>query len=146
MDREREDYRDLDRRQRRSVDWGGVRRRLRPAVVPLLVLCIPVTGLFGFCAGALWEGQRMSRSKFERDRDVMAPVLAADPAFSRVEIHPNSAGGIELEGEVPTTADGERLRAAFVQRFGETQLWRMSVLVRETGKGVSRESDVPPTR
>ncbi len=73
-------------------------------------------------------------------------MLAADAAFSKVTIHPNSGGGIELSGEVPTTADGARLRAEFVRQFGETQLWRIYVVVRETGKSVPTESDVSPTR
>src|SRR4051794_12454567 len=102
MDQEREDYRDLDRPQLRSINWRQVRKRLRPAVVPLLISCLPFTCLFGFCMGGLWEDQRMYRSQFERDRDILAPVLAADPAFSSVRITPYSAGGVELEGAVRT--------------------------------------------
>lgn len=146
MGEEHDDYADLGRPRRRVVDWGLMRKRFRLAVMPLLIGCVPFACLFGFCAGGMWEDRRMYRSKFERDRDVLSPVLAADPAFSKVRIHPNSGGGIDLEGEVPTAADGERLRAAFVRLFGETQLWRISVMVRETGKSLPTESDVPSTR
>ena len=88
----------------------------------------------------------MYRSKFERDRAVLAPVLAADPAFSKVKIQSNSGGGVELDGEVPTRADGDRLRAAFVRLFGETQLWRLTIIVRETGELLPINSDAGYTR
>ena len=89
----------------------------------------------------------MSRSKFERDRAVLAPVLAADPAFSKVKIQSNSGGGVELDGEVATRADGDRLcDAAFVRLFGETQLWRLTIIVRETGELLPINSDAGYTR
>ena len=146
MEQERDDYRDLDRPQRRSVDWRSVRRRLRPVFVPLLVLCIPLTCVFGFCAVRLGKTSGCHRSKFERDRAVLAPVLAADPAFSKVKIQSNSGGGVELDGEVATRADGDRLRAAFVRLFGETQLWRLTIMVRETGELLPINSDAGYTR
>src|SRR4051812_24240576 len=98
MDQNRRDYADLDRPQRRPVDWQRWRQGLRSAVVPLLIVGVVAAFLAGYLAGALGESQRQYRARFERDRDVLAPVLAADPAFARVQLHPNSGGGVELVG------------------------------------------------
>jgi hypothetical protein len=132
MDQNRDDYDD-------KPNWKPVVRGhgLRKYVVPLLIACVPAACAGGFLAGWLSESIRMYREKSRHDQAVFTPVLAADPAFSKVEIHPHSAGGILLWGEVATPADGARLRAEFVRLFGETEAWRIEVLVRQTGTVIS---------
>jgi hypothetical protein len=147
MDQNRRDYVELDRTNRRDFDWRQGRKSLRTLAVPLLLLCGLTVFAVGCLVGMLAETKRQYEAKFERDQAALAPVLTTDPAFARVRIDPHSAGGVILNGEVPTTADGARLRAAFVRLFGETQAWRIEVMVRQTGKPVpGQSSEVPPTR
>jgi hypothetical protein len=139
MDQNRRDYGDLDQSQRRPVRWERWRRRmhLRPFVVPAIVLLVLVTFAAGYFVGAVSESQRQYRAKYERDRAAIVPVLAADPAFSKVAISPYGGGGLLLEGSVVTPADAARLRDEFVRLFGETEVRRIAVQVSQTGQWVS---------
>ena len=56
--------------------------------------------------------------RYLEERDAVAPILAADPAFSAIEIHERSEGGIYFVGGV-AAADRARLRARVEQALGE---------------------------
>ncbi len=92
-------------------------RRLLLVVGSLLVLG------FCFCSGlivGLVSGNRNAyHLRYLEERGVIAPIVAADPAFKRVEVEERSDGGVSLVGEVPTQADLDRLRGHVVRAVGE---------------------------
>jgi hypothetical protein len=139
MSQEREDYADRDQPRRRAAGSPQLWRRLhlRPFLVPAIAVLVLVTFGVGYFVGAVTESRQQQRAKFRRDAAAIAPVLAADPAFGRVEVRGRDGGGILLAGEVATPADGARLRAAFVRLFGEPDVWRIETVVKQTGKPVA---------
>lgn len=81
--------------------------------------------------GFLQCGAHMDRERTAEERELLAPILAADPAFKNVTLEKMSSGGVNLQGEVPTTADRERLEKLVAARIGEHWLeWRRSVGVK----------------
>jgi hypothetical protein len=103
--------------QKGSERKDGVFRRLTLIAGALLAL--------GLCFGSGWviglmQGTRDAyRLRYLEERAAIAPAIAADPAFARVEVGERSNGGVELVGEVPTTGDLDRLRELLVRRLGE---------------------------
>jgi len=90
---------------------------------------------FAWGLGFLARGAHMDRERTAEDRDLLAPILAADPAFKNVTLEKMSSGGVNIQGDVPTEADRERLEKLVAARIGEHWLeWRRSVWVK----------DVPP--
>jgi hypothetical protein len=73
----------------------------------------------GVFAGALLGEEGSYHRRYREERDVLTPVLGADPAFAGVEVRERSDGGAYLVGEVPTAADLERLRVVAVRAIGE---------------------------
>lgn len=84
-----------------------------------LLFAVVVTFAVGCFCGALWNSSRTQHRQYEKERNLIAPVLASDPAFARVKIHENSAGGAFLEGPVPSAKDLGQLRAKLIQVLGE---------------------------
>lgn len=95
--------------------------------MPALVLCIPAAFLIGFVVGTWRAEYRQFHERFLRERDAFAPVLASDPAYSRVWVYEYTAGGICVSGEVDSPRDAARLRSGFVRLFGEAEIWRFEV-------------------
>src|SRR5581483_12178343 len=85
------------------------------ASVIALVLCFSC-GLF---AGLLRGESDASHRRFLEEQKAIAPLLAGDPAFSDVQLHEYSAGGVWLGGRVPTAEDLARLRAGIIRAIGE---------------------------
>jgi hypothetical protein len=89
--------------------------------MPIAVALLAV--VLGFGSGLVIGLMRGNRDAYHlrylEERDAIAPVLAADPAFAHVEFEERSSGGIELVGEVPTPADRDRLRGRIVRLLGE---------------------------
>ncbi len=102
------------------------RSRVSLAIVLLLShFCI---GGLAWGLGFLQGGAQIDRARTAEERELLAPVLAADPAFKDVTLEKNSSGGVYLSGSVPTAADSDRLRALVVKQIGEAWLqWRYGV-------------------
>jgi hypothetical protein len=79
---------------------------------------------FGFCFGlgfAMGLGigeQRKYTEQYHRERELVAPILASDPAFTEIAISQRSNGGIWLSGVVPTPQDISRLRESLIRAVG----------------------------
>jgi hypothetical protein len=103
--------------QKGSEQGDGVFRRLTRIGGTLLAL--------GLCLGSglvigLTRGTRDTyHLLYLEERAAIAPVIASDPAFARVEVGERSNGGVELVGGVPTPRDLDRLRGLIVRRLGE---------------------------
>jgi hypothetical protein len=65
--------------------------------------------------------QRKYNEQYHRERELVEPILANDPAFADVRLGQRSSGGIWLEGTVPTERDRSRLREAIVRAVGESR-------------------------
>ena len=59
------------------------------------------------------------KQRYLEEKELVAPILASDPAFSRVELEPRPGGGILLFGAVPTSDDKDRLRDKTTRAVGE---------------------------
>lgn len=73
----------------------------------------------GLLAGMIAGNRQVYHSRYLEEREVVAPLLAADPAFVNIELCERSSGGIYLVGQVPTAADFERLRLQVARTVGE---------------------------
>jgi hypothetical protein len=110
-------FRDLSVARIASERGDGVSRRLMLIAGGLLAL--------GLCFGSglvigLMRGTRDTyHLRYLEEREAIAPAIGADPAFARVEVEERSNGGVELVGEVPSSADLGRLRGLIVRRLGE---------------------------
>jgi hypothetical protein len=82
-------------------------------------LALVFVGVGGVLGGALMGEGGCYHRRYLAERDILAPALAADPAFARVEIHERSNGGVYFFGDVPTSADLDRLRGLTVRAIGE---------------------------
>ena len=91
------------------------RALLITGLVASWIVCFACGIGFGLLRG---QGEAYGR-QYKEERDLIDPVLASDPAFARVTIHPLSSGGLSLGGTVKSVADLDRLRAAVVRQVGE---------------------------
>ena len=89
----------------------------------LLGFCLLLAIGFGLCIGGvlgLLTGEYGAYQRLYLEQyDIVAPTLASDPAFAKVEVLERSDGGIWLLGEVPTSADRERVTNVVIRAIGE---------------------------
>lgn len=110
-------------------------KRILLGVVGMVFLMVVFA--FGVLIGGIVgeEGDRERRFVFEER--AIAPVLAADPAFSRVEVRRVSLdGSAYLAGEVSTAEDFKRLGGVMADLFGSAREVEplAGVSVRDEGK------------
>jgi hypothetical protein len=92
-----------------------------------LVVLAFVVGLctafrIGWEFGQLAEAHREFERRYAEEQKLVAPVLAADPAFRRIVTVNFPVAGICLAGYVETRDDYNRLRAEIVRLFGEPRI------------------------
>jgi hypothetical protein len=97
-----------------------------------LILILLVSGA-ALLLGAVSGSRGAYHRRFLEEREALAPALASDPAFERLEIHERSNGGVFLVGELKSAADFERLRDIAIRAVGESR-----------AKSIVRGIDVPP--
>jgi hypothetical protein len=85
--------------------------------VVMLGFCFSCGLLIGLVSGEAKSYQR----RYEYERDLVAPLISSDPAFSRVSIEMLSSGGIECWGSVSSVAEKERLTAIIIRALGESR-------------------------
>ena len=73
----------------------------------------------GLTIGLLFGDVQHYKQQYLEEKELVAPILASDPAFSRVELEPRPGGGILLFGAVPTSDDKDRLRDKTTRAVGE---------------------------
>jgi hypothetical protein len=76
-------------------------------------------GGVGFAFGRLSAEGGAYNKQYHEERVLIEPLLATDPAFSKVQCSARSNGGVALVGTVPTQADRDRLREWIVRFVGE---------------------------
>ena len=88
---------------------------------------VVVAGLVTLYIGEVRERHQ----RCDREREIIAPVLSADPAFGRIEMVDDTApgSGLLLLGPVATSEDRARLRAEVVRKFGEPRADAILMLV-----------------
>ena len=91
--------------------------RLRSALICLAVIGFAFVS--GYMLGWFRGNQQIYNNRFQEERTIVAPILAGDPAFSRIEIHARSNGGIYLQGELDSKLDQNRLRTQIDRSLGE---------------------------
>lgn len=69
--------------------------------------------------GQFLEQSRAERRRYEEEKRLLEPVLAADPAFANLSISQSAYGVAVISGDVPTEADRERLREVVTQALGK---------------------------
>lgn len=76
---------------------------------------------------------RERHRRCDRERELVIPALATDPAFGRVEVVDDTApgGGILLLGPVKSRDDRHRLRTKIAHLFGEPRADDTLMLVYE---------------
>jgi hypothetical protein len=101
---------------------GGARHSAaRVLIVVGGLLALAFCSSAGLVAGGLLATRNVYHRRYVEERDVLAPALAGDAAFSDVEIDERSRGGADLIGVVPSPADRDRLRAAVARALGEAR-------------------------
>ncbi|QDV38491.1 hypothetical protein [Tautonia plasticadhaerens] len=105
--------------------------------VAALLGALAVSFGIGWAVGGLQGETNAYHRRFLDDRALLKPILAADPAFSGVEIEELSIGAASLSGEVDSAEDLDRLRAEVIRVFGESR-------VEEIMDGVSVDEDERP--
>jgi len=88
----------------------------------LIAGCLIAAGVIfgsGFLLGWAFGNRGTYQMRYEEERDAVAPLINADPAFSGVQIHVRSSGGIYLSGEVPSKADLDRFTSQVTWVLGE---------------------------
>jgi hypothetical protein len=65
--------------------------------------------------------QRSYSEQYARERRVIEPLLASDPAFSELKIGQRSNGGVWMIGVIRSPAAYSRLREALIRAFGESR-------------------------
>jgi hypothetical protein len=82
-------------------------------------ILLPIGILTGVIGGELHSNYR----RFSDERRTIAPVLAADPSLSGIELMMYTGdGSAYLVGQVKTNDDKERLRIRMLRLFGETRI------------------------
>jgi hypothetical protein len=94
------------------------------AIVSGLLLVI-VCSVAALLLGAVGGERGAYHRRYLEEREVLAPVLASNPAFSGVELNERSRGGVDLVGEVGSPDDMERLRDAVTRAVGEARAKEM---------------------
>jgi len=104
---------------------------------------LTLTWIGGYCVGtaAGLRSERLNRFDFEKEQ--VALILAADPAFAKVRpIMRSLTGELNLVGEVSTTTELEHLRSKVVPLLGAARqlgpLLNVSVVEK---KGQSKRRD-----
>jgi hypothetical protein len=81
----------------------------------LFAICLGGSLLVGLSLGE----DKADKARYQEERTILGPALAADPAFSSVRMSRRSYGGVSLFGTVARDADLERLKNKAVQLLGE---------------------------
>ena len=81
-------------------------------------LVVVVSLLVGIASGFIYGIRCVYHGWFLVEQQLIAPILAADPAFRRLTIHEFSGGGAYISGDVPTSEDYDRLHSRLVQAIG----------------------------
>jgi hypothetical protein len=94
---------------------------------PIVILAAVVIGLgaafrVGYDYGQCVAVHREFERQYDRERELVAPVLAADPAFGRLITVNFPVAGICLGGPVATRDDYNRLRSEVLRLFGEPRV------------------------
>ncbi len=101
----------------RTAGSGSLARRLLMITGLLLALgfCLSFGVILGLLAGETGAYHR----RYLEEKEVIAPILAADPALAAVELDEYPGGGVCLVGDVPTPEDLERLQSGVVRAVGQ---------------------------
>jgi hypothetical protein len=99
--------------------------RVKKIVRPLaLLLCAFSVLSFTFCLGLGIGIMSMTRQFYHREylkeRELIEPIIARNPAFSGITIHEKSDGGVFIDGCLSST-DYSQLRFAITQVVGESR-------------------------
>jgi hypothetical protein len=93
---------------------------MRTAIVVFGVLSLLIIWVGVWIAGEYVGGHRERYKRYLAERDLLAPVLASDPAFAEVMVVEDTGrGGILLWGPVKGEAAFERLKTELQRLFGE---------------------------
>lgn len=114
-------------------------RQTRPRGCLFGALCLlagsVISLLIGLVIGLLMGELGCKTRRFEAEKVMLAPVLAADPAMSQLKMEMYTADGTaDLYGEVATKEDLERLRSRIRPLVGESRLKQLM-----SGVSVRRE-------
>ncbi len=98
---------------------------LRVVLIGASVLVLLGCTATGVIVGVFNGSGNAYQLRFAEERELLAPVVASDPAFAGVKIEMDSLGHARLHGEVPTPLDRDRLdvrveRAIGVSRAKDT--------------------------
>jgi hypothetical protein len=105
------------------ADFKTIYRRITIVFCCFLGLCI----FFGcgFLVGLLRGEQDVYHRRYLEEKELIEPILTADPIFKVVEIHQSSDGGVWLSGQLPALEDRERLRRQLIPVVGKSRVNRM---------------------
>lgn len=85
----------------------------------VVLALLTLTSIVGYCLGTVAGMQSERRYRFDFEKEQIAPILAANPAFAKVRpIMRPLTGELNLVGEVSTTTDLEHLRSKIVPLLG----------------------------
>lgn len=73
----------------------------------------------GLGYGLLYRTEQTYQEQYLKERELIEPLLASDPAFAGLECSRRSAGGVDLVGVVPAQSDRERLSERIIRLVGE---------------------------
>jgi hypothetical protein len=94
---------------------------MRAAAIVVCLVFLVVSLMCVWFAGAHTGGYRERHKRYLDEHDLVAPVLASDPAFADIRIGEETGpgGGIFLVGKVKVGPALDRLKAELVRLFGE---------------------------
>jgi len=104
----------------------GIRRAGREVRLAFLLCGMLIGSAVGLYAGCEYGQFRALHNDYERryeeERQLVAPILAADAAFLRIVTVNFPVAGICLAGYVPSQKDYDRLREKIIRLFGESRV------------------------
>lgn len=65
--------------------------------------------------------EREYHERYLRERELVEPVLAQDPAYQEIKVHRKSSGGIFLTGVVASAQERTKLFEALIRVVGESR-------------------------
>jgi hypothetical protein len=91
-------------------------------IIIAVLLGLAVAFVAGWFGGGQYTHLEDKERRYEKDVEAVMPVLAADPAFRRLEPFDFPVNGFCLQGSVATQADYDRLWAEVARLLGELRV------------------------
>jgi hypothetical protein len=96
---------------------------MRRALITIaVIISLAAAFVAGWVGAVFYGGHEAKERRYKDDVEAVMPVLAAEPAFRRLEPFDFPVNGFCLQGSVATQADYDRLWTEVARRLGEIRV------------------------